>query len=142
MTAKLVRVKIGQRRVCHVVVTALVATTTGCATGYGTLAAAGAGAALGTIGMAAAAGRGESVDGRYVLGGALAGALFGVIGAAVAGAVGRHEGQKQALAEANKPKNAASYEDRIQALEQALRERTPAPEQQTRDTPLDTMSPQ
>lgn len=98
----------------------------GCATGYGTLAAAGAGAALGTIGTAVSASKGESVDGMYIVEGAAAGALFGVIAAAVAASVGRKEGRQQAANEAEKDSLAKSSESRIRALEEELSERRAA----------------
>lgn len=96
---------------------AAVSLGSGCATGYGTLAAAGAGAALGTIGTVAASARGESVDGMLILEGAAAGALFGVVGAAVAAAVAKKEARQPPIQD----EAAAANEARLRALEAAIR---------------------
>jgi hypothetical protein len=63
----------------------------GCATGYGTLAAIGGGMALGSAGAISAAERGETGVGVYVLEGAILGAILGAIGAGVAAKVAKSE---------------------------------------------------
>jgi len=95
------------------------ALVSGCATGYGTLAAAGAGAFLGTVGTIASSARGEQVDGTLIAEGAAAGALFGVVGAAVAAAIAGKESRHEETGK-------KSDEARIRALEEALERRRSA----------------
>lgn len=67
----------------------------GCATGYGTLAAVGGGMALGGAGAISAAERGETGVGVYVLEGAILGAILGAIGAGVAARVAKSEARSE-----------------------------------------------
>lgn len=67
----------------------------GCATGYGTLAAIGGGMALGSAGAISAAERGETGVGVYVLEGAILGAILGALGAGVAAKVAKSEARSE-----------------------------------------------
>jgi len=134
------------KAVSLVLLTALLSSS--CATGYGTLAAAGAGVILGTIGTAVSAASDEEVDGTLIAQGAATGALFGVVGAAVAAAVAHHEGRKQERARSTKAREERTNAERIRALEEALKVRQ-LPQPQQRDPqqpqqpqPVDQQQPQ